>query len=1071
MASNHEELGRALRDWIRTTLPKPFSVPQSPAQSMMNATTTRASIIVMSIMAVVAMLTLKKGPLRTSPGVLGRDQVDALADGFAAEAESLEEDRSDGPNVPGVVSVDDRKPVDGGASRDLTLVLPDGRMPIDLFSCWYPTGRVVPFGGTSTPPSVVGSSDWGRTGLLPWREGMSALVFGPGLKAIQIDEAGFDGGRILLEAMPATRLVLDGVKGVEQQQISVEVDGYCGSSGPQGVGLPWNLRMRASTGAHDLPTVSGWVSIRATTGLGSAVWSGNLPVEGNAIVMRFEPTVHISGQVSGFPSGEPGGIVSVRLAGSHFRSTVGACTVDGDGMWTLPAVPWIEGGSYVLRLEHPGAVPFEAEAVAARPGDVLDVELHWELGERQNLKAVDPSGVPVPGAKVALQWSVGGSWLRDESVTDENGLTSFSSVPRGAAYLRGYKPGYARDAFGPYTLPLRGEEPILLELQPVGSVSLTFEGDLKPQAPFIVQYRPRDGLVQEQQFHPAENQSYLVQQVRVGETEFAVQSDGASSIGLDVVDVQAGKTTPVVVELAGDVRVQGQVLDAQTGEPVVDASLEAWNKYGIGPPSTGSREPVLTGLDGRYQGLLISPSGGFVSASASGMSSVTVHVDGPLAEEAEIPSISIQTLQPFRMRLMGRQQGFDGYVLSSPALFGLANYTFDSAGVSLVDGCAASRPARFEIDTPEPGFYQVEADLVLGEAWDIDLVVDAGRVVTVDLAPLQSELGAGWYHIRTEYRDHQGMMISHTHTAEEGLTSFEIRDIPLVNCLVTIARGKKWVGTEVFDLTEPGDHRVSVSLGVESIGFRLVTDSDEPIDNGVTGQFVKSAGSGYSWHAHADSDGTVEVQFAVPGPGTYYASRFGPLAFFRAPVVLPERGEEWPQVRFDLTSDAELSLSPSQGEPRPITVDLGFEEHWGGHRSLTTDSSGRLPRFRASEGLYRIQVTQPGYWKETWEFTLMPGENSIHFDVRPVGGLRVEVPLGGAERDVVVWSLADQRRVTDWEDLVASTGKHITDAEGALELPALPAGPYEVWIHGQRETSSELVSVKAGSVALVQLSL
>lgn len=643
-------------------------------------------------------------------------------------------------------------------------------------------------------------------------------------------------------------------------------------------------------------------------------------------------------------------------------------------------------------------------------------------------------------------------------------------MPQGNAYLRVYKPGYARDAFGPYPLPFRGDEPIRLELQPVGSVSLMFEGTNTPKSPFVVQYRPKDGLLQEQEFQPSKSQRYLVEQVRIGDTEFAVQSHEASSVGVSVVEVQAGKITPISVELVGHVRVQGQVLDVQTADPVAGASVEAWDKYGVGPPSVGGREPVLTGPDGTYRGLLIAPGGGFVSATATGMSSVTMHVDGPLTEGDQIPSISIQTLQPFRIRLEGIQQGFDAYTLSSPALFGTAKYTFDSTGVSVVEGCSASRQARFEIDTPEPGFYQVEADLVLGEAWDFGLVVDAGRVVTVDLTPLQDELGSGWYHIRTEYRDYQGMIVSHTHTADEGLTSYEIRDIPLVRCLVTIARGKQWVGTEVFDLTEPGDHRVSVSPGVESIGFRLVAGPEEPMDNGVSGEFVKSAGGAYAWRAHAESDGAVEVQFAVPGPGTYYASRFGPLAFFRAPVILPERAEEWPDVSFDLPCDADVALTPSQGDSRPITVDLGFAEHWDVRRALTTDASGRLPRFRASEGLYRIQVIQPGYWKELWDFTVKPGGNSINFDVRPIGGLRVEV-LGGAERDVVVWSLADQRRVTDWQDLVASTAEHITDAAGALELPTLPAGPYEVWIHGEREATSKLVAVEGGSMASVKLSL
>lgn len=979
------------------------------------------------------------------------------------------EGASEGQAKPGPEQSAARSPA---VDKGIQLLLPAGHELTALMASRF-SGEATRLAGSEPATShVVPAGQQPLQRVLEPAPGFGALVFAPGVQPLSLEASVAGGEPLTIRPLAATRLSVSFPnEGVDHEGWKLRMYGLHGSSDPGGVGIPWGFQASFQRNEIELPSVPGWASVQVETKHGAAVWKGNLPVEGDHIQLEVAPMVSLRGSVEGKPLDVPGGTIRVRSTGSHLAASLLTCTLPGSGNWNMPAVPWVQEGTYTLRLEHPLVVPSEVEVVIDRPGGQGEATLQWEPGDQLKVRLTEPSGGLVPNAKVAIQWFVQGRWNRDERIADESGVAYFSAAPVGRIYIRAYKPGYAANAHGPFSLPIKGEAPLVVELSPVGRIKLSFPSGQAPSDDFVAQFRQVGGTTREVRLEPSGGPDFLLDQVPAGTIELGVQTTTSASRSLSVVEVIPDQTTEVLVPLVAHVAVSGRVNSTESAEPVPEAQIQALYCDDLVPPTDRIREPSVTDAAGRFHDLLVPPNGGVIWTTADGMAGASTYVQGPLQEGDRIPTITLAPLQPFRLTLRGAEQPGGTYYATWEQLFGAEKFPFSTNGALAIEECQPRRPGRLMVHTPDSGFYELEAPLLSGQEWHFDLVVDAERTVTLDLSELQTKFGAGWYHVRTEYLAQDGMTVSHTTTAEEGASVIDLQDLPRVECLITIAFGKTWVATNVVDLTEAGDHRLVIPFAQEPVGFELVYPAEERIDQ-VTGQFTQPASHGFAWFAPVREKGRVEVEFAVPGSGVYYATRFAPPALFTASVELAERGEEWHGVPFELPCTASLSLNPVSGAASSITVDVGFTDHWAVRRPFVTDAQGLLPEFRASEGRYTIQVTQPGFWREVYEFTLNPGSNSMHWDVRPTGGLRVECDgPSGAGQDIVIWSVADQQGATEWADRVASTAEHWTGPDGTLVLPTLPAGPYEVWVRGERDTTSKLVTVNGGSVATVKISL
>lgn len=856
-----------------------------------------------------------------------------------------------------------------------------------------------------------------------------------------------------------------------------------------------------SNGAVRLPLIDGRVAVWAWQGeLRSEVFVGEL---GESLRLALSPTFTVEGTVtreSGEPVGPYAHVVASKWNGRDRRWDPEATAMVGEGGKYGPlALPMGEVERYRLSVRWTEAGEDDREIASPEPGAQLVED--FLLGPNRDVwvhvwgaKPEEDDVVELPGARVQARWTrPGGEEFTRNKTTISSGWVRLGGIePGDAVVLSASADGYATSTPRTYPMTEAGIDPFNLVLQPAPGLVVAVTRDGLPVSECFLVHTESDAFESStsawrEAFDPAglytlqpcEGPSW-VRAVLPGIGASRPQRvPGASEIAS--LGTQEQETVNLEIVEGGSAR--GQVVDAQSGEPVVGALMA------VIEPTRGGRQAGAAACQA-YSG----DAGHFTLEGlppASGDQVLLVRAPGYRALRLPFP-----TLEPGSNLLdLGRVE------LSSELSLTL-RIAERSGAVSVMStwGTGLRGNERRVARPGESLTWIVEDDSVFlqlffdqvgayGTVWDWiplsaqdasegEWVVDyeppaAGPLETVIRTPAPwGEVASHWplrlffYPDAADarwFREVQfpeptstvvqpglepgGYQVRAMNSAGEELGRIEWQlEAGVQNASLSFEEPRRRIQLIAHDGQDLQGARVHLS-SAQGVGLTTAAVVGEGgwLETTVNFEPDRASGTLLNGACFADvaidwsgAEGAEPVGFIEVGP-------FQETAYLCEGAVGPLEGVAW-------------SIHPAT---------------WGTSlASGQTDAEGRLPSLPLMEGGYRLEFTLPGYWPRAVSVEPDYGDLTLWLARRSNLNLELLAPDGTPFANEAV-SLHHAELNAGSEYWVASghleSASLTTDAEGVLSIGDLPEGTYRIVAEEHGLSGEAVIGAPSNSRTSVQL--
>jgi protocatechuate 3,4-dioxygenase beta subunit/5-hydroxyisourate hydrolase-like protein (transthyretin family) len=743
--------------------------------------------------------------------------------------------------------------------------------------------------------------------------------------------------------------------------------------------------------------------------------------------------------------------------GAHVRRETGA-----DGEFEFRG---LEAGDFTLTARHPGFARATVDPLrVVEDGSAEPVELVLHPGATISGVVHDRSGEGAAGWLVAARQAgdgapgFGPAGLRSEQPTG----------PDGAFLVEGAVPGgvYDLQAVGGVGLGPRVPDVTApaadVEIRVGGSGQI--RGQVvdaesgRPVPDFVVSYRPEArrgmrfffrtgndrGPYAPHPFH-AEDGSFVLDGVPAGRWQVRVSAEGyQGGAAAGVVVEEGGRAEGVEVRLSRGGTVSGRVLEAQTGRPILDATVEAEQSgRGAGPRYMGQGEGLqaTTDAEGRFEITGLAPGTWTLTATHPDWSEATTTFE--LEGEAASADLRLSSGGSVSGTVLAGGRPVEGAQVSIAASGETGFRGFGGSESALTDPSG-----RFRFDRLSPGRYELSATLRSQSSAPVEAVVtgETAQEVTLTLAE-----GATIRGTVSGLPDSalSGVRVSasgpdYFASARVGAGSaFELTGVPegVVNVTATAGDMLSSFRTARTTVTiGPGRTEAFAEI-VFGGGFRVdgrVSRRGEAAPDVVV--LAQPEGSGPGASARTDGSGLYVLEGLDEGAYTIVANLQGGTPIRR-------------QVTLSGDTTVDLEVPPARlagtviesGSGRPLgDVTVRLEDAGGGGfrfgSMATTDSGGRFSLEDLEPRSYRVSFQKPAYEAETREIEATEDGREVRVELRRGEGLALEARdgiFGTPLRGLLV-------RVLDAAGAPAFTGSVPLDSDGRGEVPSLKPGSYEL---------------------------
>ena len=500
-------------------------------------------------------------------------------------------------------------------------------------------------------------------------------------------------------------------------------------------------------------------------------------------------------------------------------------------------------------------------------------------------------------------------------------------------------------------------------------------------------------------FH-AEDGAFVLEKVPPGRWTVEARAEGfQAGTAAGIVVEEGGSTQGVDISLSKGGTIAGQVVESQSGHPILDATVRAQLSGGQRQPLRimgGDSNEAVTDADGHYEITGLAPGTWAVTASHTEWSeaSVTVELeDAPASADLRL----------------GTGGAIGGVVLAAGRPVAGAEVSLAEAGEAGFrgfgggQGSLTGEDGRFRFERLSPGRYTLYSSLrsqssdpveavVTGDAsQDVTLILDEGAIIRGTVSGLPDSELAG---VSITANGPDGYFASSRSGAD---AAFELTGVPEGTISLRATAGNFLDSTRTANATitiGPGQADAHAEVVFE-VGLRVegrVGRSGEPVVDAFVNAVPKS-GSGRA-SARTDETGAYALEGMQEGSYTFFVS-----AANGSPV----------QKSVTLTNDStvDIEIPPARlagvvveaGTGRPLgDVSVRLEEGGGGFRfgnQVSSDSAGRFVLEDLEPRAYQLTFQKPAYETETREVTA--GEDSeIQVELRRGEGLGPR----GSRRDV-----------------------------------------------------------------------
>ena len=335
---------------------------------------------------------------------------------------------------------------------------------------------------------------------------------------------------------------------------------------------------------------------------------------GKTATANFTMTANssISGMVSDTETpSQPVNGATVSYTGTGTSTGTGTMLTSSGGNYTFNGVP---AGTYSVSVSDAGFTSPAAQNVTVMTNTPL-TGIDFTLTANSSISGtvLDSSNNPIPSA--TIMYSGTGSSTGSGSVTTSAGSYTFSGVPPGTYKVSASAPGYSTPVAQNVTVPANGTGTANFVMVAFGTIQGTVT-DSNGGAGLVgatVTYTGPDGMGTTNTSDTSGD--YMLMDVPAGSYSVSASFAGYAPETLTLTVTGNTVTQPFVLMAGTDGSIAGSVVDAQTSQPIVGATV-----------SDGTDPSVTTDASGNYVIENVTPNTDTVTASKSGYVTATASV-------------------------------------------------------------------------------------------------------------------------------------------------------------------------------------------------------------------------------------------------------------------------------------------------------------------------------------------------------------------------------------------------------------------------------------------------------------
>ncbi|MEW6071415.1 MAG: hypothetical protein AB1726_02320, partial [Planctomycetota bacterium] len=688
----------------------------------------------------------------------------------------------------------------------------------------------------------------------------------------------------------------------------------------------------------------------------------------------------------------------------------------------------------------------------------------------------DESGEAVKDGVVFLRWGEGGEGGSVEALARPDGYVYVGNAPRGALTYWASAPGYAPSTITSLLNPQPEPISLVVVLQRAGLLTGHCLHEGGPEEDFQVIFWIPHTFHQNRvrTFHARQDGSFTIPDVPVGPLLVTASSPEHPGCEPVWIEVQEGRPTDVTLILETALLGRGTVVDAETGAPLPEATVQI-HVSGGGQELAPWGPPLPVRADGTFEIAGFTSRQTFYTVKAPRYSDHLAAIIPESGETIDLGRIALSRTQSIAIRLLGgaAEEGGSGYGGYSLHATGPREYVLtstDSSGVFRMEDASAGSYV-FAINRPDKTAYLAIAKLRPGEEWSYGLRV-AGekrlRVRVLDEAgkPVGADVPVDVSYTTTP----QVLVYQRAITVEPGEAFFQGIDVDRVEVTVlesdhATVRASAWVS-----FRGSPELSIDISLGGRTFRARVVDETGRPVSQAKL-RLADPDNPSFMHVGITDGQGVCSL---LGVEERMYAAHLSHEALGSCFGLPADATKDEAELVF--ASGAELDIVLVDDGRAVMDARCAMWDPWGEvFDARTTDEEGRVHYGPLAPGTYRFHANRAGCWPIDFAAEAVRGGKETRAILPRLGGVAFELStaegVAAAGQAIGLWSLDHATDVAEWvgQGRVALEGGLVTDGEGRLAIAGLPHGPYKWEIAGQSGTFvTGRVDVPPGDTTVVR---
>lgn len=811
-------------------------------------------------------------------------------------------------------------------------------------------------------------------------------------------------------------------------------------------------------------TTGGDGTVRALPARGEAYWRASLGplssirTRGDAsqdVAFVLYPTFRLIGRVIADMNGHGYGDANVSLAyfnepGFADFEWIHRLRVDAQGRFGQTDAPILPRSRLYVLLRGGPFLNSDVTLSTPAAGEALKLDIEALVGETLRVEVFDDKDTPLQGVEVYLDLNVGPEERRQGSsgASDERGGVRLTA-PMGTSFrINAIKTGYASQFIGPLVLPIQNDV-LVVRMVKAGEIRGQVLHDGAPVPEFTVTGWSEDLMKPWQQDYRDPEGRFSVPGIAPGAVHLLAASASLPQSDVEQIEVIAGGTVDVTLELPDARRGHGLVVEGRMGSPLSTARVQTYTSVN-GQVLTARSAAIPVGAGGEFELEGLSADWSAFGVEAEGYASWWSSVPPSTADNVDLGVIVLHPLAHATVRVVGNERpDFSGYVVYSSGGDIIPPTPFDASGTAQLVGLRPSNYALM-LRLPSGEILTQAIEIPAGSSMQISFDVSGQCALELEFDPKEPRVhldgcAVTVYSTAAGGRDIQRRLsITGEHPLVIPRLSPGHVTLELSNPLGEL------IATDSFELAGVPSQRHTIHLNQRVWRVRVLDSAGDPLPGTRVEACSNDAKSG--WRCRRETDGEGICSFGPLAATTMIVSltNFKIGRRYGIEIARAEGSDAVTDVVLTAGAHAKLLLR-EQGTPRSgiviaLTHPAASMYEWG---YWTSKLDGTISVDDVGEGDYLAVVNHAGYWPTRTNIHCSRAGSDVTIDLVGRGDLtcharsRYGSAVANARlelRSERLGQTASEWIAEGW--IAAPIGGMRTQSDGSITIQGLPRDTY-----------------------------